>query len=83
MPFFNTLGFQVPPRKGVADFLQEVTSRVDQEVRPCLVNPHPVLTPRCRECHDSLQLACTCQEAAATLALSTLFRHNATTGSYC
>jgi ABC-type multidrug transport system ATPase subunit len=30
MPFFNCLGFDIPPRKGVADFLQEVTSRKDQ-----------------------------------------------------
>jgi hypothetical protein len=30
MPFFNGLGFCIPPRKGVADFLQEVTSRKDQ-----------------------------------------------------
>ncbi|KAM7522073.1 hypothetical protein LguiA_011975 [Lonicera macranthoides] len=29
--FFESLGFQLPPRKGVADFLQEVTSRKDQE----------------------------------------------------
>lgn len=31
MPFFNSLGFTLPPRKGVADFLQEVTSRRDQQ----------------------------------------------------
>lgn len=31
MPFFNSLGFALPPRKGVADFLQEVTSRRDQQ----------------------------------------------------
>lgn len=30
MPFFNSLGFAIPARKGVADFLQEVTSRKDQ-----------------------------------------------------
>ncbi|XP_047270110.1 ABC transporter G family member 31 isoform X2 [Capsicum annuum] len=28
--FFESLGFQLPPRKGIADFLQEVTSRKDQ-----------------------------------------------------
>ncbi|CAN8312262.1 unnamed protein product [Cochlearia groenlandica] len=28
--FFETMGFKCPPRKGVADFLQEVTSRKDQ-----------------------------------------------------
>lgn len=32
MPFFNSLGFQLPERKGIADFLQEVTSPKDQEV---------------------------------------------------
>ena len=30
--FFESLGFRCPKRKGVADFLQEVTSRKDQEV---------------------------------------------------
>ncbi|KAK9906410.1 hypothetical protein WJX75_001426 [Coccomyxa subellipsoidea] len=30
MPFFNTMGFALPARKGIADFLQEVTSRKDQ-----------------------------------------------------
>ena len=30
LPFFETLGFKCPKRKGVADFLQEVTSRKDQ-----------------------------------------------------
>ncbi|CAO2840837.1 unnamed protein product [Amaranthus hypochondriacus] len=29
--FFESIGFKLPPRKGVADFLQEVTSRKDQE----------------------------------------------------
>ncbi|KAH6816231.1 pleiotropic drug resistance 12 [Perilla frutescens var. frutescens] len=29
--FFESLGFKCPERKGVADFLQEVTSRKDQE----------------------------------------------------
>ena len=32
MPFFESLGFQLPDRKGVADFLQEVTSEKDQKV---------------------------------------------------
>ncbi|KAF5739187.1 ABC transporter G family member 31 [Tripterygium wilfordii] len=30
LEFFESLGFQLPPRKGVADFLQEVTSKKDQ-----------------------------------------------------
>ena len=33
MPFFESLGFRLPPRKGTADFLQEITSRKDQQVR--------------------------------------------------
>ncbi|KAJ7297517.1 hypothetical protein O6H91_Y051600 [Diphasiastrum complanatum] len=31
LDFFETMGFKCPERKGVADFLQEVTSRKDQE----------------------------------------------------
>ncbi|KAH6833259.1 pleiotropic drug resistance 12 [Perilla frutescens var. hirtella] len=31
LEFFQTLGFKCPHRKGVADFLQEVTSRKDQK----------------------------------------------------
>ncbi|KAK3206522.1 hypothetical protein Dsin_020568 [Dipteronia sinensis] len=30
LQFFESLGFKLPPRKGVADFLQEVTSKKDQ-----------------------------------------------------
>ncbi|XP_015873783.3 ABC transporter G family member 31 [Ziziphus jujuba] len=30
LEFFEGLGFRLPPRKGVADFLQEVTSKKDQ-----------------------------------------------------
>ena len=33
LPFFARLGFQLPGRKGIADFLQEVTSQKDQRVR--------------------------------------------------
>ncbi|KAL5720689.1 ABC transporter G member 39 [Ranunculus cassubicifolius] len=29
--FFEQMGFQCPGRKGIADFLQEVTSKKDQE----------------------------------------------------
>lgn len=32
MEFFEGLGFACPERKGIADFLQEVTSRKDQKV---------------------------------------------------
>lgn len=30
LEFFESLGFKLPPRKGIADFLQEVTSKKDQ-----------------------------------------------------
>ena len=32
LAFFSGLGFQLPERKGIADFLQEVTSKKDQRV---------------------------------------------------
>lgn len=32
VPFFEQLGFEIPERKGVADFIQEVCSKKDQEV---------------------------------------------------
>lgn len=32
LDFFEPLGFRCPERKGIADFLQEVTSRKDQQV---------------------------------------------------
>ena len=32
LEFFEMQGFECPDRKGVADFLQEVTSRKDQKV---------------------------------------------------
>ncbi len=31
VPFFASCGFQCPPRKAVPDFLQELTSRKDQQ----------------------------------------------------
>lgn len=33
MHFFRSLGFDIPKRKGVPDFLQEVSGRKDQQVR--------------------------------------------------
>lgn len=32
MGFFRTKGFDLPERKGIPDFLQEVTGRSDQQV---------------------------------------------------
>ena len=44
IPFFEGLGFRLPPRVGVADFLQEITSRKDQKVIECSVNRKSVTT---------------------------------------
>eukprot|EP00897_Mesotaenium_endlicherianum_P001116 jgi/Mesen1/11004/ME000098S10399 len=46
LPFFEAQGFRCPPRKGAADFLQEVTSLKDQEQywhRPDLYKYVPVV----------------------------------------
>ena len=32
LAFFKSLGFDIPERKGIPDFLQEVSGRTDQEV---------------------------------------------------
>ena len=41
-PFFRSMGFEMPERKGVADFLQEITSRKDQKV--CFATGQPKLS---------------------------------------
>ena len=41
LPFFQTLHLECPPRRGVADFLQEVTTPSDQHVRARLVGAGP------------------------------------------
>ena len=41
LDFFESLNFRLPPRKAVADFLQECTSRVDQKVPPRQCHPDP------------------------------------------
>ena len=38
VPFFEQLGFQIPERKGVADFIQEICSEKDQQVQFCVDN---------------------------------------------
>ncbi len=49
--FFRGMGFHCPERKGVADFLQEVTSRKDQEVRDLLFLRIPPFGLRCSTQH--------------------------------
>lgn len=41
LPFFETQGMHCPARKADSDFLQEVTSRKDQQVSGCLHLLHP------------------------------------------
>lgn len=44
MGFFQSLGFDIPARKGIPDFLQEVSGRKDQQVHDSLLSPgttHP------------------------------------------
>ena len=40
MPFFQSMGFYVPERKAVSDFLQEVTSPKDQAVSLFTMHGH-------------------------------------------
>ncbi|WOL16536.1 hypothetical protein Cni_G25323 [Canna indica] len=55
LEFFESIGFSLPPRKGVADFLQEVTSRKDQEQywsnkhKPYVFVPSSTIAERFRE----------------------------------
>ena len=53
-PYFQSLGFYIPERKAVSDFLQEVTSKKDQKVLllPCLALPCPA--PPCPALHGLL-----------------------------
>ena len=66
MPFFNLMGFQLPKRKGIADFLQEVTSRKDQAQYwcGCLSCSAPALGPCPLLCswHGGHLHACMCSE---------------------
>ena len=42
--FFQSCGFTCPERKGVADFLQEITSQKDQVLPSCFPIPDQALT---------------------------------------
>ena len=52
LEFFASMGFRCPERKGVADFLQEVISVKDQQVRmqPGLRASHIVKRPELSIC---------------------------------
>lgn len=52
VPFFEGLGFALPPRKGVADFLQEITSAKDQEVCAATLCLSSFRKTRCSPCLD-------------------------------
>lgn len=57
LEFFESAGFRCPERKGVADFLQEVTSKKDQQQYWCLDQDQyryvsvPEFAQRFRSCH--------------------------------
>lgn len=55
--FFQGLGFQLPPRKGVADFLQEITSRKEQKVQNPPSPPLPFPFPPGQQKRPSLHAA--------------------------
>ena len=59
MEFFESLGFACPEHKGIADFLQEVTSRKDQKV--C---SRPLHTLHHHACTDSSQHHVNCKHKA-------------------
>jgi ABC-type multidrug transport system permease subunit len=46
MPFYAELGFELPPRLGLADFLQEVNTPMDQDRYWSSGRPYRYLTPR-------------------------------------
>jgi hypothetical protein len=51
LPFFESMGFKLPERKGIADFLQEVTSPKDQAVGhtpSCCPSTTPIAVFCCR-----------------------------------
>ncbi len=71
LPFFETLGFKCPKRKGVADFLQEVTSRKDQAQYWCVRDLGPIISCIARPCeglqhtvHDSQRMHITASRDA-------------------
>ena len=56
LPFFSSLGFQLPERKGIADFLQEVTSQKDQQVCLHSMPVHSGRAVTCSEYHFMMQI---------------------------
>ena len=63
LDFFESQGFSCPPAVGAADFLQEVTSRKDQQASSCSLHPQRL---------HSLSLH---TDASCLLAASASYRH--------
>ena len=61
LPFFSNLGFQLPERKGIADFLQEIISKKDQQVccsqSPQLLGTAPVRAQGSIACAPTIDTA--------------------------
>ena len=53
MGFFQSLGFDIPKRKGIPDFLQEVSGRKDQQVHNLLLLLHVADMTRIKTAHSS------------------------------
>ncbi|KAK7284172.1 hypothetical protein RJT34_18913 [Clitoria ternatea] len=68
LEFFESMGFKCPERKGVADFLQEVTSRKDQEQYWAHKDqPHRFVTAKeFAEAHQSFHVGRSLGEELAT-----------------
>ncbi|XP_027349852.1 pleiotropic drug resistance protein 1-like isoform X2 [Abrus precatorius] len=68
LEFFESMGFKCPERKGVADFLQEVTSRKDQEQYwACKDHPYKFVTAKeFSEAHQSFYVGRSLGEELAT-----------------
>lgn len=58
LEFFHYMGFKCPDRKGVADFLQEVTSKKDQQQYWCKKNQpyHYISVPELAEAFNSFHI---------------------------
>ncbi len=81
MPFFESQGMRCPPRKADSDFLQEVTSRKDQQcscchgsrcAMVCIVVLHIAKAPTYVSCNSTF--ACNSVSAGSPLALQPLGR---------
>ena len=70
VPFFESLGFKLPPRKGTADFLQEITSQKDQAVRLGTLHGSIWLIMHLHACLNQARWACSVKVCALALCIT-------------